>query len=287
MSRPLFSVIIPTYGRAKFLAEAVDSVLAQTVADFECLIIDDASPDPVSPPTADQRVRVVRRDTNGGPSAARNSGLDLAKGRYVAFLDDDDVYLPDRLALAIEGLDRAPVAVCGTAYIGDESPDARAHGRRLEGNVADTILDSHVPAVGATAVVAMGAPRFDETLDFLEDVEWWRQLAQTHEVATVPRVGHLYRRHDGVRHRWGPAARPANNVAYLTRHAEYFAAHPRAAAFRWKRCGLLALDAGDRSLARRALWRSLRATPSPRTAWHLVRSFGPMEPDSQATAVKI
>jgi glycosyltransferase involved in cell wall biosynthesis len=277
MSQPLFSIIIPTYGRASFLAEAIDSVLAQTVEDFECLVIDDGSPEPVCLITSDQRVRLVRREVNGGPSAARNTGLAIASGRHVAFLDDDDLYLPNRLELAIEGLERAPVAVCWTAFVGDVVPDDRADGRLLEGNVADSILDSHVPAVGATAVVNGGAPRFDETLDFLEDVEWWRQLAETHEVATVPRVGHLYRRHDGVRHRWVPQARPASNVAYLRRQAEYFTAHPRAAAFRWKRCGLLSLAAGDRALARRAFWRSLRAEPSPRTAWHLVRSFGPME----------
>jgi glycosyltransferase involved in cell wall biosynthesis len=274
-SQPLFSVIIPTYGRAHFLADAVDSVLAQSVEDFECLVIDDASPEPVSLATADPRVRVVRREVNGGPSAARNTGLAQARGTYVAFLDDDDLYLPNRLALAIEGLGRAPVAVCWTAFVGDDWHNGQADGRRLEGNVADHILDSHVPAVGATAVLAGATVMFDETLDFLEDVEWWRQLAQTHGVTTVPRVGHLYRRHDGVRHRWAPDARPASNVEYLSRQADYFAAHPKAAAFRWKRCGLLALEAGDRQMARQAFWRSLEAAPSPRTAWHLARSFVP------------
>jgi glycosyltransferase involved in cell wall biosynthesis len=274
MSSPLFSVIIPTYSRAQFLREAVDSVLAQTVEDFECLVIDDASPEPVAPPSGDRRVRVVRRDINGGPSAARNTGLAEATGRHVAFLDDDDLYLPDRLVLALEGLSRAPVAVCWTAYIGEKSPRP---GRRLDGNVADTILDSSVPAVGATAIERDKTLPFDETLDFLEDVDWWLHLAQERTVATVPQVGHLYRQHDGVRHRWVPAARPASNVEYLARNAEYFAAHRKAAAFRWKRCGLLALGAGERGVASEAFWRSLRARPSARTAWHLARSFMPLE----------
>ena len=109
MAQPLFSIIIPTYGRAEYLAEAVDSVLAQTVADFECLVVDDGSPEPVSLSTEDDRVRVLRREINGGPSTARNTGLAHARGRFVAFLDDDDLYLPVRLALALEGLARAPV----------------------------------------------------------------------------------------------------------------------------------------------------------------------------------
>jgi glycosyltransferase involved in cell wall biosynthesis len=274
MSSPLFSVIIPTYSRARFLAEAVESVLAQTVEDFECLVIDDASPEPVASPSGDPRVRVVRRDVNGGPSAARNTGLAEATGRHVAFLDDDDLYLPDRLALALEGLARAPVAVCWTAYLGEKSPRP---GRRLDGNVADTILDFSVPAVGATAVDRDKSLPFDETLDFLEDVEWWLHLAQNRTVATVPRVGHLYRRHDGVRHRWVSATRPTANIEYLTRNADYFAGHHKAAAFRWKRCGLLALGAGEGGLARQAFWRSLRARPSPSTAWHLARSLLPLE----------
>jgi glycosyltransferase involved in cell wall biosynthesis len=290
MSQPLFSIIIPTYGRAEFLAEAVDSVLIQTVRDFECLVIDDGSPEPVSLSSGDDRVRVVRREVNGGPSAARNTGVAHATGRYVTFLDDDDLYLPERLALALQGLARAPVAVCWTAFVGQMPEEGRATGRRLEGDVGATILDGPVPAVGVTALERERTPPFDESLDFLEDVEWWRQLAGSHTVATVPRVGHLYRRHDGVRHRWVPAARPASNVAYLTQHADYFAARPRAAAFRWKRCGLLALEAGQRSLAREAFWRSLRAAPSARTAWHLVRSSLPLRPGgrgpSQATAVK-
>jgi glycosyltransferase involved in cell wall biosynthesis len=274
MSSPLFSVIIPTYNRAQFLTEAVESVLAQTVEDFECIVIDDASPEPVAPPSGDPRVRVVRRDVNGGPSAARNTGLLEATGRHVTFLDDDDLYLPDRLALALEGLSRAPVAVCWTAYIGEKSPRP---GRRLDGNVADTILDTSVPAVGATAIERDGYLPFDETLDFLEDVEWWLHLAQSRTVATVPRVGHLYRRHDGVRHRWDAETRPATNIEYLTRNADYFAAHPKAAAFRWKRCGLLALGAGEPAMAREAFWRSLRARPAPSTAWHLARSLVPLE----------
>src|SRR5512144_2193690 len=96
-SMPTFSVIIPTYGRAKFLSEAVASVLAQTCADFECIVVDDASPEPATVPD-DERVRLSRREENGGPPAARNTGIDAACGTYVAFLDDDDVWVPTRLA---------------------------------------------------------------------------------------------------------------------------------------------------------------------------------------------
>ncbi|MBI4259617.1 MAG: glycosyltransferase family 2 protein, partial [Actinobacteria bacterium] len=105
VATPLFSVIVPTHGRPAYLAEALASVAAQTIEDWEAVVVDDASPEPVEVPD-DPRFRLVRRDENGGPGAARNSGLAAATGRYIAFLDDDDLFTPDRLEVALEGLQR-------------------------------------------------------------------------------------------------------------------------------------------------------------------------------------
>jgi glycosyltransferase involved in cell wall biosynthesis len=270
VSDPLFSVIVPTYDRGPLLAEAVSSVLAQTVRDFEVLVVDDASPRPPDVP-ADPRVRVIRRAENGGPAAARNTGLDAARGRYVAFLDDDDVWRPGRLAIAAEGLRRAPVALCWDDFL----DGGRGGHRVLEGDVADTILDATTPQLGATAIVRASCPRFVPRYAPCEDVEWWLRVAAAHRVTTVPEVGLLYRRHATPRHRTDLASRIAGSLALLEDHAGWFAAHPRAAAFRWKRVGLMALQHGDRRLARAALARSLRLHPTPRTAWHLARAVGP------------
>ena len=100
MDDPLFSVIVPTYQRPPFLLEALDSVRRQTIESFECIVVDDGSPEPVRLAN-DDRVRLVRRPINGGVAAARNTGIDHARGRYITFLDDDDVYTPTRLALAV------------------------------------------------------------------------------------------------------------------------------------------------------------------------------------------
>src|SRR5688500_5293442 len=98
---PFFSVIICTYNRAAVLPRAIQSVLDQTFTDFELVVVDDGSTDAtevVVRAVADHRVRYVRRD-NGGLSAARNSGVANATGRFVIFLDDDDQGLPDWLKL--------------------------------------------------------------------------------------------------------------------------------------------------------------------------------------------
>jgi glycosyltransferase involved in cell wall biosynthesis len=98
-SAPFFSVIIPVYNRAAVLETALHSVLAQTFQDFEIVVVDDGSSDDpagVIERIADNRIRLLRQENQGG-AAARNIGIDAAAGRYVAFLDSDDVFLPHHL----------------------------------------------------------------------------------------------------------------------------------------------------------------------------------------------
>ncbi|MGQ0670209.1 MAG: glycosyltransferase family 2 protein [Actinomycetota bacterium] len=270
MRSPLFSVIIPTFGRPAFLAEAIGSTLAQSVEDFECIVVDDASPAPADTPD-DPRVRRVRRDENGGPAAARNTGMAVALGRYLAFLDDDDLFMPDRLAHAMEGLRRAPVSICWRSDL----PRSSERLEHFEGDVSDSILDGLTPSLGQVAIERSLAPAFDERFLGAEDVEWWLRVAGTCTVATVPRVGVVYRLHSGSRNRSGLDARVRGSLLLLETHSEYFARHRRAAAFRWKRIGLMARSLGDHALARRAFRRALALRPELATAWHLLRSLRP------------
>jgi glycosyltransferase involved in cell wall biosynthesis len=99
MSVPFFSVIIPVYNRAGPLRRALQSVLAQTCQDFEIVVVDDGSADDpraVAESFADPRIRFIRQDNAGG-GAARNTAIDAARGRFVAPLDSDDVFLPHHL----------------------------------------------------------------------------------------------------------------------------------------------------------------------------------------------
>lgn len=269
---PLFSVIVPTYGRPEYLRDCVASVLDQTVDDIEVIVVDDATERPIELPTEDTRVRLLRRETNGGPAAARNTGMDVARGTYLAFCDDDDLFSPNRLALAVEGLDRAPVACCFNRYL--DRPAGRPV--TVEGEVRDTILDDMAPHLGRTALRRELAPSFDERFDAAEDIEWWLRLASTAgvTVSTVPRIGYLVRRHEGERTRTGLASRVRSRELLLREHADYFATHRRARAFAWRRIGLMATAYGDRSRARRAFARSLLTKPEPATLGHLVHAIG-------------
>lgn len=100
MTSPTFSVIIPAYNRKTLVRRAVQSVLAQHECDFEVLVVDDASTDgswEMLSSLGDPRVRILRHPINKGGSAARNTGLAAARGSFIAFLDSDDYWLPQKL----------------------------------------------------------------------------------------------------------------------------------------------------------------------------------------------
>ena len=110
MQHPKVSVIIPTYNRAEYLGEAIQSVFDQTFEDFEILIVDDGSTDDTQQLVLsfhDPRLRSFYQN-NCGISAARNAAIRSADGEYIAFLDSDDVWLPELLESQVAVLDRRP-----------------------------------------------------------------------------------------------------------------------------------------------------------------------------------
>lgn len=117
MSEPAVSVIITAYNRERVIAEAMRSILCQTVADFELIVVDDGSSDATATIVEsfnDARVRLFRHGSNRGIPAARNSGLDAARGQFIAWLDSDDVARPRRLEVQLRFLhDHPEVAMIG------------------------------------------------------------------------------------------------------------------------------------------------------------------------------
>lgn len=115
---PVVSVIIPTYNRAHLVGRAIQSVLDQTYPEFELIVVDDASndgTDKVVKNFNDPRIRYVRHNQNMGVAAARNTGINAAQGRYIAFQDSDDEWLPEKLDMQIKVFSNAPREV-GVVY---------------------------------------------------------------------------------------------------------------------------------------------------------------------------
>ena len=110
---PLVSVVMPVYNSERYLAEAIESILGQTFTDFEFIIVDDASTDSSAEialeyARRDGRIRLLQREINGGAADARNSGIAVAEGEYIAAMDSDDVSLPARLEKQVDLLRSKP-----------------------------------------------------------------------------------------------------------------------------------------------------------------------------------
>ena len=201
---PLVSVVIPAYNAASFIDASVGSVLAQSFRDLEIVVVDDGSTDA----TADrvrafgQRVRLVRQ-TNRGVSAARNAGVSLAQGRYVAFLDADDAWQPAKIDRQIEALRRH--GDCGACYTAIQIADAQmrpfAEQRSADGIVsrAALLVRGNVVTGSASAVLCekdaiVAAGGFDEQLSLCADWDAWVRLAERTRFAYVDEPLVVYRR---------------------------------------------------------------------------------------------
>jgi glycosyltransferase involved in cell wall biosynthesis len=117
---PAVSVIIPTYNRAEFLRLAITSVLNQTFQDFEIIVVDDASEDhthEVVHNFRDKRIKYIHHEVNKRVAAARNTGVLNSSGAYIAFVDDDDEWLPKKLQMQVALLENSP-SIVGGVYTG-------------------------------------------------------------------------------------------------------------------------------------------------------------------------
>lgn len=193
--QPIVSVILPTFNRARTLTRAIRSVLAQTFQEWELLVVDDASIDETSNlmrKFSDARIRYIRHEHNRGPSSARNSGIEVARGAYIAFLDSDDEWFPEKLAddISVFGLDGEGV---GLVYSGEIALDAggrnvmslpEIQGRAYENLLAhDFIGGCSRVTVRANALEIVG--RFDEQLANEEDWDLWLRIAKVFVIKFV------------------------------------------------------------------------------------------------------
>ncbi len=206
MNNPTVSVVIPTYNRARILPRAVKSVTSQTFEDWELLIVDDGSADDTEKVVAsfgDPRIHLIRHEHNRGQSAARNTGIEAARGTYVSFLDSDDEWLPEKLAKEVAAFAAGGETV-GLVYCGKElwDPEDRLLVRRLpeiQGDVYDQMLVRDF--IGSCSRVALRKSvlkvigGFDQSLPSYEDWDLWLRAAKVAKVAGVAEI--LVRRHVG------------------------------------------------------------------------------------------
>jgi glycosyltransferase involved in cell wall biosynthesis len=206
---PLVSVIIPTLNRPDFLRAALQSVLAQTVGDLEVLVVDDGSaidPRPVLAALDDGRIRYFRHDANRGEAAARNTGIRNARGAYVAFLDDDDEWLPDKLHLQLDLFGRSPDAVACVygGHVALRGRDGRELAREIptrRGDLSGELRERNVIGPPSTVMVTRRCLErvglFDESIAYGVDYDMWIRIARDHHFEVVSEVIVRYTVHPG------------------------------------------------------------------------------------------
>lgn len=204
---PKVSVIIPVYNREKYVGEAISSILAQSFANFELLLIDDGSTDnsvEIMRSYTDPRVRLVRHEQNLGIPKTRNKGLQLARGDYIAILDSDDIAVSDRLAKQVAFLDRyKDYALVGSwASVIDEEGRLLKKGKRRfvsSGEVKSHLLFRcwlhHSSVMARTAILQTYGYR--EQYVVCSDFDLFVRLAREHKLGHLPEPLVRHRTHAG------------------------------------------------------------------------------------------
>lgn len=198
----LVTVVIPAYNPGRYLMAALDSLLAQSMPDWRCVVVDDGSTEDLAwVQDVDPRIELLRQE-NRGVSAARNVGTALAAGPYVAYLDADDLWGPEKLALQVIALQGQPDAVlCHTGGRIVDADGTRTeswpYGRQYDGYrdlLRSPFLGTPSVLVRRSSLQDVGG--WDETLRYAEDVDLWLRLIRLGPFVYLPQELFSYRQHD-------------------------------------------------------------------------------------------
>jgi glycosyltransferase involved in cell wall biosynthesis len=290
-NRPLVSVIMPTYQGAAFVGETIESVLAQTYEPIELVVVDDAStdgtPDIVAAYTDRARIRLERGSERVGPTRRRNEALALAQGPLIAWLDQDDLWLPEKTQREVEIMLERPEV--GLVYTGYEAFDAetgetipwRDRDSEAEGNVLVPLFVrgcfvGSLTALFRREVLDRRSLRLREKdFSFGDDYYLWLALSLDWQVARIDEVLARYRRHaENESSRLAETNFHLRRVALLRDFlAEFPEAGPRLG--KWRRRGLAQhyVDAAgfERSRLRAALMLGRAIAAAPVHTFRLLR----------------
>ena len=201
----LISIIVPVYNAGAYIRETISMVAAQTYGNWELLLVDDGSKDDSrekireSMESGDARIRLIEKQKNEGAARARNTGIEASKGRYVAFLDADDLWMPDKLEKELAFMKEKQAAFVFTAYeFGDE--DAKRTGKVVNVPPSLTYFKALSRTVIFTTTVMLDTERTGRELIRMPEVKsedtatWWKILKNGFTAYGLNEVLAVYRR---------------------------------------------------------------------------------------------
>jgi glycosyltransferase involved in cell wall biosynthesis len=295
---PRVSVVIPTLDRPDHLTRAIDSALGQTTADIELIVVDDGSPEPasvVADRAADSRIRVLRHESRRGAGAARNTGIRAARGEFIALLDDDDVWEPEKLEKQIARIEEAAAGTvlvyCGYRVVGERTGDVAfefvptdppADFAKL---LQSTLFNSSVPLIRRSAIEEAGF--FDESLAGAQDRDMWLRLARRGPLAFVPdRLVRCFIH--GQQITTDLAAKIRAKQQLLKKYRRDLERDPAIHARHWIRLALICFAGGRYRQARRCLSKACVLHPATAEPYrHLLPPLVPSEIERRLSAQQV
>jgi glycosyltransferase involved in cell wall biosynthesis len=205
---PTISVVVPAYNGERTILKTLESIKKQTFSDFEIIVIDDGSTDrtvELVNTVKDERIKIFSYK-NGGLPVARNRGIAHAQGEYIAFIDADDLWTPDKLASQLEALQNNPkagLAYSWTNYMDDNAENVyQGHSIYYDGDVYADLLRWNFMASGSNPLIRReaieDAGEFEPTLRSAEDWDYWLRIASRWQFALVPKAQVIYRKSSGA-----------------------------------------------------------------------------------------
>ena len=205
--QPLVSVIVPVFNAEKYLPETIKSVQNQTYDNWELILVNDKSKDEsekiAKPFLKDKRIHWINLPQNSGAAAARNKGINLANGRFIAFLDADDLWVKTKLEKQVNFmLDHN----CAFSFTGYEFADAsgKPNGKKVTVPVTITYKQALKNTTISTPAVMLNMDRLSKSDIKMPNVPsedtatWWKILKKIHCAYGVPEILFYYRRHNGT-----------------------------------------------------------------------------------------
>ena len=201
---PLVSILMPVYNTAPYLKEAIDSILSQTFKDFELIVLNDCSPDnadEILDTYNDTRIVRYKGERNMGLSNVLNAGMDMARGKYIARMDSDDISLPNRLEIQVKYMEEHPdidLCSCGMKMFGAKDDvwirDADPEKVKVTALFFSPIL--HASSIWRKESFDRNGLRFRQEMVPAEDYDMWcRALSKGLKLVNLPNVLYRYRIH--------------------------------------------------------------------------------------------
>jgi len=269
---PKVSVIIPTYNRAKFLSLALASVLNQTFQDFEIIIVDDNSQDNTQEFVTDfddKRIKYIRHETNKGVAASRNTGVISSDGEYIAFLDDDDEWLPHKLEVQVDLLEKSS-SIIGAVYSGAfkvESSNGNVlaqHTPKKRGDVFNEMIVGNCAGPTSTLLLRRECFEkvglFDVNIGFGEDYDMWLRISQGYHFDYIeePLVRYSIQ-NNGLSNNYEIRLKGAE--ALLSKHEQLYETNRKNYSYRYFSIGVLYCYNGNIKRGREIFFKAVKLYP--------------------------